>query len=535
VKSHLRLDTHPLADAKNVLQGEHYRITVLDAGLVRLEHSESGVFEDRASQMAVNRAFAPADFEVTETGDRLEIHTERLHLVYDKGPFTTHGLSVQAKGGYHSNDSVWRYGLDVPTLGGTARTVDDANGAVPLENGVLAFNGVAVVDDSTSALLDHDGWVAPRTPGNQDLYVFAYGRDYKRALRALYELTGPTPLLPRYALGNWWSRYHPYTAEEYVDLVDRFRDEGVPLSVAVIDMDWHWVDIDPKYGSGWTGYTWNTELFPDPKQFLADLHEHGLAVSLNVHPAEGVHAHESSYEAIAERLGIDPATQMPVGFDLTDPEFVEAYLEELHHPLEEQGVDFWWLDWQQGGVTKMAGLDPLWLLNHLHYLDSVLPLRRHRQPPLPDRLLGRLPHHLGVSGLPALLHRHGLERRLRLVEPRHRRPLQGLQGRRARHTLGAARGLLADPAAALREQPVQHQGAVAVRAGRRDRHEAVPAPASPAASLRHHHERPRARGRADRAADVLRPPRRARRLRMPQPVHVRLRAARRADHLTCRP
>jgi alpha-glucosidase (family GH31 glycosyl hydrolase) len=376
VKSHLRLDTHPLADAENVVQGEHYRITVLDDGLVRLEHSESGTFEDRASQMVVNRAFAPADYHVTDTGDRLEIHTDRLHLVYDKGPFTTHGLSVQAKGGYHSNDSVWRYGLDVPNLGGTARTVDDADGPVPLENGVLAFNGVAVVDDSTSALLDDDGWVSPRTPGNRDLYVFAYGRDYKQALKALYELTGPTPVLPRYALGNWWSRYHPYTAEEYVGLLDRFRDEGVPLSVGVIDMDWHWVDIDPRYGSGWTGYTWNTDLFPDPKQFLADVHERELAVSLNVHPAEGVHAHESAYEAMAERLGVDPASEMPIGFDLTDPAFVEAYLEELHHPLEEQGVDFWWLDWQQGGVTKMAGLDPLWLLNHLHYLDSARDGRR---------------------------------------------------------------------------------------------------------------------------------------------------------------
>ncbi len=307
---------------------------------------------------------------MTESDDVLEIHAEGFHLVYDKGPFTTHGLSVQAKGGFHSNDSVWRYGLDVPNLGGTARTLDDVDGAIPLEDGVLAFNGVAVVDDSGTVLLEDDGWIATRTPGNLDLYVFCYGRDYRRALKALYRLSGPTPLLPRYALGNWWSRYHPYTAEEYVGLVDRFRAEDVPLSVAVIDMDWHLVDIDPRFGSGWTGYTWNTDLFPDPPRFLDALHERGLAVSLNVHPAEGVHAHETAYAAIARRMGLDPAAELPVGFDPTDPDFIEAYLEELHHPLEAEGVDFWWLDWQQGGVTKVPGLDPLWLLNHVHYLDS---------------------------------------------------------------------------------------------------------------------------------------------------------------------
>jgi alpha-glucosidase (family GH31 glycosyl hydrolase) len=370
VKQQFRLDTRPVADPANVLQGDRYRITVLDAGLVRLEYDESGTFEDRASQTAVHRAFPATDFKVAEKDGLLEIHTERLHLVYDKGAFTTHGLSVQAKGGYHSNDSVWRYGTKTPNLGGTARTLDDIDGAIPLEDGVLAFNGVAVVDDSRTVLLEDDGWIAERRPGTLDLYVFSYGRDYKAALKALYALTGPTPLLPRYALGNWWSRYHPYTADEYVELMDRFREARIPLSVAVIDMDWHWVDIDARYGSGWTGYTWNTNLFPDPKQFLADLHDRGLATSLNVHPAEGVHAHETAYTAIAERMGIDPDSELPVSFDPTDPAFIEAYFEELHHPLEDEGVDFWWLDWQQGGVTKVAGLDPLWLLNHFHYLDS---------------------------------------------------------------------------------------------------------------------------------------------------------------------
>jgi alpha-glucosidase (family GH31 glycosyl hydrolase) len=397
LKKHFRLETHPVADPANVVQGDHYRITVLDAGLVRLEHSASGTFEDRASQMVVDRAFAPSDFEVTESEGALEIDTDRFHLVYDKGPFTTHGLSVQAKGGFHSTDSLWRFGTAVPNLGGTARTLDEADGAIPLEGGVLAFNGVAVVDDSGSVLLQDDGWIAARTEGNLDLYVFCYGRDYRRALEVLYKLTGPPPLLPRYALGNWWSRYHAYTAEEYVGLVDRFRSEGVPLSVGVVDMDWHLVDVDPQHGSGWTGYTWNTDLFPDPPKFLSQLHERGLAVSLNVHPAEGVHAHERAYPAIARRMGIDPDSALPVAFDPTDPDFMEAYLEELHHPLEDEGVDFWWLDWQQGGVTRVPGLDPLWLLNHFHFLDSA---RTGRLPLTFSRYAGIGSHRypVGFSG-----------------------------------------------------------------------------------------------------------------------------------------
>ncbi len=544
MKQHLRLETHPLADAANVVQGDHYRITVLDAGLVRLEHSESGEFEDRASQMVVNRAFGPSDFEVTETDTLLEIHTERFHLIYDKGPFTTHGLSVHAKGGYHSTDSVWRYGLESPNLGGTARTLDEADGAIPLENGILAFDGVAMVDDSTSVLLDDEGWIHPRRSGSQDLYVFAYGRDFLRGLRALYELTGPAPLLPRFALGNWWSRYHPYTAQEYVELVDRFRDEGVPLSVGVIDMDWHWVEIDPRHGSGWTGYTWNTDLFPDPKQFLADLHERGLATSLNVHPAEGVHAHETAYAAIAQRMGRDPADELPVSFDPTDPAFLEAYLEELHHPLEDEGVDFWWLDWQQGGVTKIAGLDPLWLLNHFHFLDSG---RGDRRPLTFSRYAGIGSHRypIGFSGDTEITW-ESLE-----FQPYFTATASNAGYGWWSHDIGGHFKGYKDDELATRwvqlgvfspvnrlhsgAQPVQHQGAVAVQRRRRAGDETVPAAASRAAPLPRDDERAGARGRARRDADVLRPPRVTRGVRRPEPVHVRQRAARRTDHVARRP
>lgn len=385
------------ADAANVVAGPNYRITVLDAGLVRLEYDESGRFEDRPSQSVVDRAFPPADFSVTESDDLLEVHTDRLHLSYDKKSFSTEGLSVQAKGGFHSSGSVWRFGLPTRNLGGTARTLDEVDGPCPLEPGILSRDGITVVDDSGTVVLGDDGWVVSRRPGTLDLYVFAFGRDYHAALAALYKLTGPQPLLPRFALGNWWSRYHAYSADEYLELLDNFDAVHAPLSVAVLDMDWHWVEIDPRYGSGWTGYSWNTDLFPDPKAFLEELHRRGLAVSLNVHPAEGVHAHETAYPAIAQRLGIDPASELPVVFDPTDPEFMTAYLEELHHPLEAEGVDFWWLDWQQGGVTRIRGLDPLWLLNHVHYLDSG---RDGRRPLTFSRYAGIGSHRypVGFSG-----------------------------------------------------------------------------------------------------------------------------------------
>ncbi|MGH3372801.1 MAG: TIM-barrel domain-containing protein, partial [Nocardioidaceae bacterium] len=317
--------------------------------------------------------------------------------VYDKGPFSPEGLSVLAKGDFSSHDNMWRFGQSVANLGGTARTLDDVDGACELEDGILSRNGIAVVDDSGTMLLTDEGWVAPRDSGNIDLYVFAYGRDYRDAVKALYRLTGKQPLLPRFALGNWWSRYHPYSAGEYVDLIDRFTRERLPFSVGVIDMDWHITEVDPSYGNGWTGYTWNRDLFPDPAGFLAALHERGLRISLNVHPADGIRAFEDAYEPMAARMGIDPASGLPVNFDPADPDFIDAYLEEVHHPLEADGVDFWWLDWQSGNYSKLPGLDPLWILNHFHYLDSG---RAGRRPLTFSRYAGVGSHRypVGFSG-----------------------------------------------------------------------------------------------------------------------------------------
>ena len=373
----LRLPASPVADPAAVVRGDHFRITVLTSGLLRLEYSPDGEFEDRASTFAQFRAQPVPEFRVIDTDHHVEVVTDRVQLVYDRGPFTTSGLSVQVLGNVSNYHSVWRFGaepgvdiLGPVDLGGTARTLDMADGAVPLEPGVLSRWGFAVLDDSGSMVFDDDGWVAPRTGERIDLYVFGYGRDYREAIQALYAVSGATPVLPRFSLGNWWSRYHAYTDAEYRELVERFRDEGIPLSVGVLDMDWHLVDIDPRHGSGWTGYTWNTELFPDPRGFLEWLHAKGLRVTLNVHPADGVRAHERVYAEMAAALGRDPADGAPIAFDVTDPGFLVAYLDVLHRSLEDDGVDFWWLDWQSGPYSRVTGIDPLWMLNHFHFLDS---------------------------------------------------------------------------------------------------------------------------------------------------------------------
>ncbi|MCI1747589.1 MAG: glycoside hydrolase [Acidipropionibacterium sp.] len=379
-----------------LLLGEHYRITPLTPRVTRLEWSPSGSFEDRPTTFALHRDLPGFDHQVLGTDTGIRLVTDYVVLDYDRRPFSANGLSAAVRGGVSSYHSVWRYHQDLSlpshrrlaetgrtfprldgNMGGAARTLDIADGPIDLEPGVVSELGYAVIDDTASMVFDDAGRLVARNPepGYQDLYLFAGGHDHVETVRDLFAISGPQPLLPRFALGNWWSRYHRYDEAEYLELMDRFEAEGVPLSVAVIDMDWHLTDIEPRYGSGWTGYTWNRELFADPVAFQAELHRRGLATTLNVHPADGVRAFEEAYPAMCQALG-RPADGTPIDFDVTDQEFMDAYFTVLHRGLEAQGTDFWWIDWQSGPYSKAAGMDPLWILNHGHYTDSAAQLDR---------------------------------------------------------------------------------------------------------------------------------------------------------------
>ena len=125
------------------------------------------------------------------------------------------------------------------------------------------------------------------------------------------------------------------------------------------------------------------------------MHERGLRVTLNVHPADGVRPHEDAFPAMARRSAAPPTT--PIPFDVTDRAFLDAYFDVLHRGLEDDGVDFWWLDWQSGPHSRVAGIDPLWMLNHFHFLDSA---RDGRRPLTFSRYAGPGSHRypVGFSG-----------------------------------------------------------------------------------------------------------------------------------------
>jgi len=424
--------TNPVADPKAVVTFGNARFTVLTPELIRMEWAADGKFEDHASFVFLNRRLPVPKFEIQKkeiSDDQiLVIQTAALKVIYMSiatpgadNRFTPDNLKIELT--VEGKPVVWHPGLaDPDNLQGTTRTLDGALGSKtvePIEPGLVSRSGWALVDDSKRPLFDSadfsfkEGekspwpWVIERPAGDrQDLYFFGYAHDYRQALGDYVKVAGRIPLPPRFAFGAWWSRYWDYSDQELDELVRGFHENDVPLDVFVIDMGWHISNeqlqaMGEKDQSGhylgWSGYTWNKMLFPDPDDFLVKLHSEGLKTTLNLHPASGIEPWEQAYPAMAKAMGIDPATRKYVPFQITDKKFATNYMNLVHHPLEKQGIDFWWLDWQQEQKTEMPGVMPTWWLNYVHFTDQQ---REGKRPLLFHRWggLGNHRYQIGFSG-----------------------------------------------------------------------------------------------------------------------------------------
>jgi len=379
---------------------DNARFTVITPECVRLEYipkNSSLAFVDEPTFFAASRDARFNGSKITHENGRLIIDTGRLRLEYhpDGKTFNSNNLVVYisgpANGSAATKTETWRPGQKNPgNLGGPLSTLDEIGGPQPLPDGLLSRDGWSLVDDSGKPLFVN-GWakqrrggvnradiLSPSTAINRcvDWYLFAYGDDYKGAFASLKAISGPAAMPRKHVLGAWYCRWHPYTADEFRGIVDGFREHDFPLDILVMDMEWHTKNATVGYGHagqlGWTGYSWNKKLIPDPAGLLADFKKDGISVSLNDHPADGVRDNEDCYAAFMNMLPKGTVDNPP--FNSGDPRYMQAYFKAAHEPLEKQGVDFWWVDWQQDylypEVYGIPGLRQLPWLNQLYYQHS---------------------------------------------------------------------------------------------------------------------------------------------------------------------
>ena len=418
----------PVANSGAVVTSGNARFTVLTPQMIRIEYSDKCAFEDRATFAIQNRQLDVPSFATNDDGEYLYITTEKVTLKYRKGtnpktlPASGDNLTITIS--HNGHNEVWYPGKPDPlNLKGTSRTLDGADGdnlRSELENGLISRSGWAVIDDSWTAArpdgsrsfalakndaLGYDWWLERQDPQALDLYFLGYGSDYKTALYDFTRVAGKIPLPPSYVFGYWYSRYASYSADDYRSIMNDLKTNNIPTDVMILDMAWHWDGKSESQSSGiggWTGWSWNTNLIPNPKGLLTDIHNNGLKVSLNLHPADGINSHESPtyYNLMKDDLNGKYDSNGNIGWNLDYADFTRSFFNRIIRDHEATGVDFWWLDWQQYLVSyNTPGLGETFWCNHVFFNDMKVN-RPDRRPVIFHRWggLGSHRYQIGFSG-----------------------------------------------------------------------------------------------------------------------------------------
>lgn len=376
-------DWNPVADPNAVVVSGKVRFTVLTARMIRIEYSPTSTFEDRSTFAVVNRRLPVPRFTQRTEGNYLYIETDSLTLRYkigsipkmsDKSP---NNLQIQFS--MNGIPCTWYPGKDESlNLLGTNRTLDTAwgdNMRHKLEKGLLSRAGWSIIDESPATkrgdgstsfpmVLNEDGfywWESPISQSSTDWYFLGYGHDYMRCIQDFVCIGGKVPLPPKYIFGYWYSRYWAYTQSEFMQIIRDVEYNDIPMDVLIMDMDWH--------RSGWTGWSWNKSKIPTPRSLIRYMHSRGIRTALNLHPASGVSSSEDQYKALKADMGYDDSYTETIPWAIEDYSFAKPFFKNIIRPLEEDGVDFWWLDWQQHLLVDGSTLGETFWCNHTFFED----------------------------------------------------------------------------------------------------------------------------------------------------------------------
>ncbi|CAK0795391.1 unnamed protein product [Prorocentrum cordatum] len=377
-----------------------WRMTAVTHRLVRIEYDVGRVFVDDPTDAFVRGPSLGAwrGSQAALPGGWASVQTDSVTVSYLRSAPPARGTvkveSIHALPWMSGarQKATWSWGDPADgNLGGTARTLDLSaetlnlncsekvsptmdNSQMHCAWGLVSAAGSAVVSQ-TGAPVWRDGLYAP-SRNSVDVFVFLHGLDFAGALKDFVHAAGPPAVPPRYALGTIFTRWFDFDSDSALALVDDFEARSFPLDAWIFDMNWH--QFGPAHDL-WGSFTWNEDSFPNLQGMLDAFMAKGLRIGANTHDHDGIRTTEETFQQVCAFLGHQPCNSS-IPFDLYNKTFALAQEDiawmALQTKGEKQGIDFAWIDYQQGETdklerTRIPGINPTMVLNRLRSTDHA--------------------------------------------------------------------------------------------------------------------------------------------------------------------
>ena len=281
------------------------RITPVDDAAFEVHYIEDGVKQLPSFAIADGAASAVVS-AVSETDSTIAFMIDGLTAVVEKSPvrvsFMKDGeILVAEEHGYFAYDTVrgFRFQLDdgEKILGGGQRVMgmDRRGRRMPLYNkasygyeteadqmyysipAIMSSDKYMIVfDNSASGWLDIGSTESDvlqfEAVAGRTAYIVVAGETYPALIENYVDVTGKQPLPPRWAFGNFASRFGYHTEKETRDVVKRFKKADIPLDAIILDIYWFGPDIKGHMGK----LDWDRDAWPTPEQMISDFAEQGV-------------------------------------------------------------------------------------------------------------------------------------------------------------------------------------------------------------------------------------------------------------------
>ena len=279
-------------------------ITAVDDAAFEVHYRESGI--KQLPSFAIGERQTNIVTALSESANAITFMVDGITAVVEKSPLRVSFLEdgeplVSEEHGYFAYDTVrgFRFQLDAgeKILGGGQRVMgmDRRGQRMPLYNkasygyetdadqmyfsvpAIMSSDKYMIVfDNSASGWLDigktESGVLKFEAVGGRTAYIVIAGKNYPALIQNYTDVTGRQPLPPRWAFGNYASRFGYHTEKETRDVVKRFKRADIPLDAIILDIYWFGPDIQGHMGN----LDWDRNAWPTPEAMISDFAEQGV-------------------------------------------------------------------------------------------------------------------------------------------------------------------------------------------------------------------------------------------------------------------